>query len=130
MQARGSVNVGIRDHDDQAVSDFRRWRIAFAANHSLSFDHRRRPETLRTAAGRLADGIGAVGLENADRSGRAYAVAVQEDHDLPHDLLLGPGTGDPLGAHRVDTGHLAQAVGLRLDHSNTFSPNALTIFLA
>jgi len=49
MQARGSVNVGIRDHHDQAVSDFRRWRIAVAANHSFSFDHRRRPETLRTA---------------------------------------------------------------------------------
>jgi hypothetical protein len=49
MQARGSVNVGVRDHHDQAVSDFRRWRIAVAANHSFSFDHRRRPETLRTA---------------------------------------------------------------------------------
>ena len=49
MQARGSVNVRIRDHHDQAVSDFRRWGIAVAANHSFSFDHRRRPEMLRTA---------------------------------------------------------------------------------
>ena len=49
MPACGSVNVGIRDHHDQAVSDFRRLRIAVAANHSFSFDHRRRPETLRTA---------------------------------------------------------------------------------
>jgi hypothetical protein len=49
MQASGSVTVGIRDHQNQAVSDFRRWRIA-VANHSFSFDHRRRPETLRTAA--------------------------------------------------------------------------------
>jgi hypothetical protein len=36
MQARASVNVGIRDHHDQAVSDFRRCRIAVAANHPLS----------------------------------------------------------------------------------------------
>ena len=48
MQARGSVNVGIRDHHDQTVSDFCRWRIA-VATHSFSFDHLRRPETLRTA---------------------------------------------------------------------------------
>src|SRR5271167_2036015 len=39
---------------------------------------------------------------------------------IPHDLLLGPGTGDPLGAHGADTGHLAQAVGLRLDHVEHF----------
>ena len=61
------------------------------------------------------DGIGAVGLEDAHRACRADAVAVQEDHDLPHDLLLGPGVGDALGAHRADAGHLAQAIGLRLD---------------
>jgi hypothetical protein len=37
-----------RDDHDQAVSDF---RVAHrsCANHSFSFDHRRRPETLRTA---------------------------------------------------------------------------------
>ena len=62
------------------------------------------------------DGIGAVGLEDADGARGADAVAVQEDHDLPHDLLLGPGAGDALGAHRADTGHLAQAIGLGLDH--------------
>ena len=49
MQARGSVNVGIRDHHDQAAPDFLRLRIAVAANHSFSFDHRRRPGVLRTA---------------------------------------------------------------------------------
>jgi len=43
-------------------------------------------------------------------------MAVQEDHDLPHDLLLGPGTGDPLGAHGADTGHLLQAIGFGFDH--------------
>jgi hypothetical protein len=41
---------------------------------------------------------------------------MQEDHDLPHDLLLGPRAGDPLGAHRADAGHLAQTIRLGLDH--------------
>ena len=62
------------------------------------------------------DGIGAVGLEDAHRPCGADAMAVQEDHDLAHDLLLGPGAGDALGAHRADAGHLAQAIGLGLDH--------------
>ena len=66
------------------------------------------------------DGVGAVGLEDADRSGGADAMAVQEDHDLAHDLLLGPGAGDALGAHRADAGHLAQAIRLRLDHIEHF----------
>ena len=61
------------------------------------------------------DGIGAVGLEDADRACGADAMAVQEDHDLAHDLLLGPGAGDALGAHRADAGHLAQPIGLGLD---------------
>ena len=42
------------------------------------------------------DGVGAVGLEDAHRPRRADAVAVQEDHDLAHDLLLGPGRDDAL----------------------------------
>ena len=61
------------------------------------------------------DGVGAVGLEDAHRPRGADAVAVQEDHDLPDDLLLGPGAGDALGAHRADAGHLAQTIGLGLD---------------
>ena len=48
------------------------------------------------------DGVGAVGLEDPHRPGGADAVAVQEDHDLPDDLLLGPGVGDALGANRAD----------------------------
>jgi hypothetical protein len=32
---------------------------------------------------------------------------VQEHHDLPNDLLLGPGVGDPLGTDSADAGHLA-----------------------
>jgi hypothetical protein len=59
--------------------------------------------------------VGAVGLEDAHRACRAHAMAVQEDHDLPHDLLLGPGIGDALGAHWPDAGDLAQAIGLGFD---------------
>jgi hypothetical protein len=39
---------------------------------------------------------------------------------LAHDLLLGPGAGDTLGAHGADAGHLAQAIRLRLDHVEHF----------
>ena len=45
----------------------------------------------------------------------ADAVAVQEDHDLAHDLLFGPGVGDALGAHRTNAGHLTKPIGLGLD---------------
>jgi hypothetical protein len=48
MQVRPSQNIEIRDRRDQAVTDLR-WCIAGTANHSFSFDHRRRPDTLRTA---------------------------------------------------------------------------------
>jgi hypothetical protein len=40
---------------------------------------------------------------------------MQEDHDLAHDLLLGPGAGDALGTQRPDAGYLAQAIGLGFD---------------
>ena len=40
---------------------------------------------------------------------------MQKDHDLPHDLLLGPSVGDPVGANRPDTRHFAKSVGLGLD---------------
>ena len=61
------------------------------------------------------NGIGAIGLVDAHRARRADAVAVQEQHDLADDLLLGPAGDDPLRALRADAGHLAQAVGLLLD---------------
>ena len=35
-------------------------------------------------------------------------------------IFCSPGAGDPLGAHGADAGHLAQAVGLRLDHVEHF----------
>jgi hypothetical protein len=59
--------------------------------------------------------IGAVGLEDADRARGAYPVAVQEQHDLANDLLVGPARDDPLGALGANPGHLAQTVGLLLD---------------
>jgi hypothetical protein len=51
--------------------------------------------------------IRAVGLEDTNRSGGTDPVAVQEDHDLANNLLLGPGIGDALGAHGADAGHLS-----------------------
>ena len=40
------------------------------------------------------DGLMTIGLEDANRSCRADAMGVQEDHDLPHRLLLGPARDD------------------------------------
>src|ERR1700736_1113046 len=75
-------------------------------------------------------GIGAVGLEDADRACGAHAMAMQEDHDLPHDILLGPGAGDALGPHGPMPVTSRRRSGSASITSNTFSPNALTIFLA
>ena len=61
------------------------------------------------------DGIRTVGLVNTDCPCRTNPMAVQEDHDLAHDLLLSPGIGDALGADRANTRHLAQAIRLSLD---------------
>jgi hypothetical protein len=47
-------------------------------------------------------GVVAVGLENPHRARRAHPVAVQEHHDLPHHLLLGPGRADPLRTQPTD----------------------------
>src|ERR1700722_3594647 len=63
-----------------------------------------------------------VGLEDANRPGGADPVAVQEDHDLSDDLLLGPGVRDPLGSearHRKDCDDpVARRHILRADRSN------------
>ena len=61
------------------------------------------------------DGVGAISLEDPYRPRCADVVAVQEDHDLPHCLLLGPGRDDPRRAHRANAVDLAQAIGLRLN---------------
>jgi hypothetical protein len=58
----------------------------------------------------------AVGLVDAHRPRRADTVAVQEHHDFPHRLLLGPGGENAGSANRPDAVDLAQPVRRRLDH--------------
>ena len=60
-------------------------------------------------------GIGAVGLEDTHRAGRADAVLVQEHHDLADPLLVRPGRGDPVGPLRTDPLDLAQTRRTGLD---------------
>jgi hypothetical protein len=50
---------------------------------------------------------------------------LEEDHDLADDLLLGPGIGDALGAHRTDAGYLSQSVGVGLDDIEYLLPKRL-----
>ena len=52
-------------------------------------------------------------------------VAVQENHDLPDDLLLGPGVRDSLGPHRADARHLAKPIRLGLDDVEDPLPEGL-----
>ncbi|CAO4155318.1 hypothetical protein DHODJN_22085 [Methylorubrum extorquens] len=61
------------------------------------------------------DRVVTVGLVDAHRTGCADAMSVQEEHDLPHRLLLSPAAYDPLGALWADAADLHQAVGLGLD---------------
>ena len=75
-------------------------------------------------------GVGAVGLEDANRPRGSDPVAVKEDHDLPDDLLLGPGVRDPFGSNRADAGDLTESIGLGLDDVEDLLPKALTIFSA
>src|SRR5438270_8849428 len=60
-------------------------------------------------------GIGAVGLVDAHRPGRADAIAVKEDHDLAYDLLLGPGSGDTVSSYRTNAHHFPQPLWLHFD---------------
>ena len=62
------------------------------------------------------DGVGAVGLEDPYRPRRADAVAVQEQHDFPDGLLLGPGGENAGSANRSNAVNLAQPVRRRLDN--------------
>jgi hypothetical protein len=75
-------------------------------------------------------GIGAVGLEDTNRARGPHAMAVQEDHDLPHDLLLGPRGRNPLSATGPMPSISRKRSGSTSMMSNTFSPNALTNFFA
>ena len=76
-------------------------------------------------------GVGAVGLVDTHRPRRADAMLVQEHHDLAHDLLLGPGVRDALGAapDRCPVTSRRRS-GSASIMSKTFSPKARTSFLA
>ena len=50
---------------------------------------------------------------------------MQEDHDLPDDLLLGPGVRDALGPNRADACHLAKPIRLGLDDVEDPLPEGL-----
>ena len=69
--------------------------------------------------------VRAVGLEDANRPGGADPVAVQEDHDLPDDLLLGPGVRDSFGPNCADARDLAKPIGLGLDDVEDLLPEAV-----
>ena len=71
------------------------------------------------------DGIGTVGLEDPHRPRRANAVAVQEDHDFPDHLLLGPGSENAGSAYRSDAVDLAQTRG----NGNSLAPCQLDCHL-
>jgi hypothetical protein len=60
-------------------------------------------------------GVRAIGLEDANRPGGSDPVAVKEDHDLPNNLLPGPGVRDALGSNHADARHLPKPIGLGLD---------------
>ena len=62
------------------------------------------------------DGVGAIGLEDAHCPRRADTVAVQEDHDLSHGLLFGPGGENAGCANRPDAINLAQPVRRRFNN--------------
>ena len=75
------------------------------------------------------DGVRAVGLVDAHRPRRADAVAVQEHHDFPHRLLLGPGRGDATGSYRTDAVDLTQSVRRRLNNVEHFLAERAQEFL-
>jgi hypothetical protein len=49
-------------------------------------------------------------------------MAVQEDHDLADDLLLGPSSNDAARPYRPDGIHFPQVVGFRLDNIEHLLP--------
>ena len=50
---------------------------------------------------------------------------MKEDHDLPDDLLLGPGVRDPPCADGPDARHLLESIGLGLDDVEDLLPEGL-----
>ena len=72
----------------------------------------------REPVGVVADdlhGLGAVSLVDPHRTRGADPIGVQEQHDLAHDLLLGPARDDAPGALGTDAVDLTQTRGLLLD---------------
>src|SRR5262249_34782470 len=65
--------------------------------------------------GDKSDRIDTAGLVNPHRARCGYAIAVQEQHDLADDLLIGPASDDPLGALRSNASHFTKAMRLLLD---------------
>src|SRR5260370_42602087 len=63
------------------------------------------------------DGLDAVGLEYPHCPRCTDAVGVQEEHDLPYCLLLGPGGSNSAGTHGADAVDPTQTVRLGLDHA-------------
>ena len=57
-------------------------------------------------------------------------MAVQKDHDLADDFLIGPGRGDLVGALRADAFDLSQSLGPASMMSKTSLPKSLTMRLA
>ncbi len=61
-----------------------------------------------------------VGFEDSDCPRGSDAVAVQEDRDLPHRLLFGPGCQNARGTSRPDAIDLAQPIRCGLDDIEDF----------
>jgi hypothetical protein len=76
------------------------------------------------------NGIGAIGLKNPHCPGGADPVAVQEDHDLAHGLLFGPGGEDVACTNRPDAVDLAQPIRPGLDDVENVLAECANEFLA
>src|SRR2546426_4722607 len=75
------------------------------------------------------NGFIAIGLVNADRSGGANAMRVQEDHDLANDFLGFPGLNHPLLAFGANTVKVGQPFGRLLNDIEHLCPKGLDQFL-
>ena len=110
--------LGQRERDPGAHPDHRGLLDAESFRDQIGGTEADAPDVAGQPVGVLAHdlhGIGAVGLEDAHRAGRANVVLVQEHHDLADPLLVRPGRGDPVGPLRTDPLDLAQTRRTGLD---------------